>query len=131
MPLHVSTTTTHVRSHLNKIYKLRLEVVNLQVPATLLLLAVVVEQVVTILKGAFPNIRNSYSQLAAMGIGIALCISSQMGVLGELKVPVAYPLVDYIITGLLISRGSNLVHDLFHGISSYTRSLRTQKGPNL
>lgn len=99
----------------------------MQVSATLVLLAVVVEQVVTILKGAFPNIRDSYSQIAAMAIGIILCVSAQMGVLTELKVPVVYPFVDYVVTGLLISRGSNLIHDLLHGVSNYTRSMGMQK----
>jgi fatty acid desaturase len=94
----------------------------MDIVTTLVLLAVVVEQVVGIIKSAFPKVRNSYSALAAMLVGITLCISTRVGVLSALNVPIAFPIVDYIISGLLISRGANLIHDLLHGFSNYARN---------
>lgn len=94
----------------------------MEIATTLVLLAAVVEQVVGIIKSAFPKVRNSYSALAAIVVGIALCVTTEVGVLSALDVAVAYPLIDYIISGLLISRGANLIHDLLHGFSNYARS---------
>ena len=85
----------------------------MQMSASLILLAIVTEQVTEILKQAVPGIRVTYSKLVSMAIGIVLCYSTKIGLLHELDVPIVYPLVDYVITGLLISKGSNFLHDLF------------------
>ncbi|MBT9136507.1 MAG: hypothetical protein DDT34_01588 [Firmicutes bacterium] len=33
----------------------------------------------------------------------------------------SYPVVDYILTGLLISRGSNVLHDLLQQVGKYKK----------
>jgi len=94
----------------------------MQVSATIALLAVVVEQVTGIIKNAVPGVRDEWSQIIAIFVGITLSVGARVGVLVELNVPIAYPLVDYIITGLLISRGSNLVHEMVHGVNTFVES---------
>ena len=41
-----------------------------------------------------------------------------IGVLSTLEIPVRYLLLDYLVTGVVISRGSNIVHDLAKTLSS-------------
>ncbi|KAF0197470.1 MAG: hypothetical protein FD169_452 [Bacillota bacterium] len=94
----------------------------MQISATILLLAIVVEQVTNIIKSALPAIRDEWSRVSAIFVGIILCFATRIGILADLNVPVVYPAVDYIITGLLISRGSNFVHDMFEGVNSYVQT---------
>lgn len=94
----------------------------MQLSATIVLLAIVVEQVTNIIKSVIPAVHDEWSQVAAILVGIVLCASARVGMLAELNVPIAYPVVDYVITGLLISRGSNLIHDLFQGVNSFARA---------
>lgn len=94
----------------------------MQVSATVVLLAIVVEQITNIIKGAVPGIRDEWSKVAAMVVGIVLCFGTRVGVLAELNVPVVYPVVDYVITGMLISRGSNVMHDMFTGVNTYMQA---------
>jgi len=84
----------------------------MEISASLILLAIVTEQVTEIIKQAIPQIRNCCSHLVSIAIGVLLCVSTRMGALAELGVSVDYPVVDYVITGLLISRGSNFLHSL-------------------
>lgn len=98
----------------------------MQISATILLLAVVNEQVTGIIKTAFPGIRETWSQAVAMITGIVLCTSTQVGVLTELNVPIVYPIADYVITGLIISKGSNIIHDAAHGLTRYAKSRTTK-----
>ncbi|MBS3937484.1 MAG: hypothetical protein KGZ50_02765 [Peptococcaceae bacterium] len=93
----------------------------MELPLTIVLLAIIVEQVTTVLKGAFPVIRGNRAQAGSMVIGVILCLSTRVGLLQELSVPTIYPVVDYILTGLLISRGSNLLHDLLQQVGKYKR----------
>jgi archaellum biogenesis protein FlaJ (TadC family) len=44
-------------------------------------------------------------------VGVALCILYQVDVLGMMGLVTNVPVVPYAITGLIIGRGSNFVHD--------------------
>ncbi|MBT9133783.1 MAG: hypothetical protein DDT38_00509 [Firmicutes bacterium] len=94
----------------------------MELTSILAFLAVIVEQVVGIIKSAFPKVRNHYAALAAIVVGIALCVGTRVGVLSALNVPIAYRILDYVVSGLLISRGANLIHDLLQNFSRYTRN---------
>ncbi|MBS3872762.1 MAG: hypothetical protein KGZ92_08155 [Firmicutes bacterium] len=86
--------------------------------ATIVLLAIVVEQVTTVLKGAVPAIKGNLAQATSMLVGIVLCFSTRVGLLQQLSVPTVYPFVDYLVSGLLISRGSNFLHDVIHKLGT-------------
>jgi len=82
---------------------------------TIVLLAVIVEVVTNGIKAVFPLIKGENrngSRLMAAIVGIILCITTSIGILHKLNINVRYDLIDYIITGIIISRGSNAVHDI-------------------
>lgn len=80
--------------------------------ATLVVLAILVEVCVDIIKSAIPVIRGWKSQLTSIIVGILLATATATGMLNSLGVQLSVPWIDYFLTGLIISRGSNFIHDL-------------------
>jgi len=58
------------------------------------------------------------SGLIALVFGILLAFLAQADILDAVGVASLNPTIDYILTGILISGGSSLIHDLFNSISS-------------
>ncbi|MGI6364927.1 MAG: hypothetical protein ACOX2G_04160 [Bacillota bacterium] len=80
--------------------------------ATLVVLAILVEVCVDIVKSAIPVIRGWKSQLTSIIVGVLLATATATGLLTSLGVRLSVPWIDYFLTGLIISRGSNFIHDL-------------------
>ncbi len=80
--------------------------------ATLTILALLVEVSVDIVKAAIPFIRGWKSQLTSVVVGVLLALATSTGLLGSLQINLSVSWVDYFLTGLIISRGSNFIHDL-------------------
>ncbi len=81
--------------------------------ATITVLAFIVEFVTEIIKSIFPRLKEIGSKQAAAVIGMLVCLATQSGLLTLLNITVGFVYLDYLITGLIISRGSNVIHDLF------------------
>ena len=80
--------------------------------STIVVLAIIVEFTTEIVKTIFPVIRGQYSRLADSARD-NLCLITRSGLLAIFQLqPVVFPQIDYFITGLIISRGSNILHDL-------------------
>lgn len=83
---------------------------------TILLMAVIVEVVTNGIKSALPFIKavnnKNGSRITAAIVGIVLCITTNLGILNRLRIDISIKLLDYIITGIIISRGANAVHDI-------------------
>ncbi|MGI6574578.1 MAG: hypothetical protein ACOX3A_01680 [bacterium] len=77
----------------------------------IIVLSVLNEIITEIIKTAFPIVKN-FALAIAMLCGIILCIQTQVGILEVLELEIRTPLIDYILTGIIISRGSNVIHDL-------------------
>lgn len=80
--------------------------------AVLTVLALLVEVCVDIVKAAIPAIHGWKSQLTSVVVGVLLTTATTTGLLGALQVNLAVSWIDYFLTGLIISRGSNFIHDL-------------------
>jgi len=80
--------------------------------AALIVLAILVEVCVDIIKSAIPVVKGWGSQLASIAVGVLLATATTTGLLMALEVSLTIPWVDYFLTGLIISRGSNFIHDL-------------------
>jgi len=79
--------------------------------SVLLVLAIVVEIVTNGIKNMFPWVKPQFSQFTAALVGITLSAATQTGILSQMNMPLSTPFIDYVITGLLISKGSNALHD--------------------
>lgn len=83
--------------------------------STVIVLAVLIEAVVETVKMAIEG-GIKWTNIAAMCLGIAVCILADKGILT--LVGIAFPMwADAILSGILVSRGSNFVSDLFGKIN--------------
>jgi hypothetical protein len=80
--------------------------------SSILVLAIIVEFSTEILKSVVPSIRGRHSRAVAILLGMILCVTTRSGLMAMFRIYPLYPQIDYLITGLVISRGSNIVHDL-------------------
>ncbi|MCR3922610.1 MAG: hypothetical protein NUK65_08875 [Firmicutes bacterium] len=81
--------------------------------STIVVLAIIVEFTTEIVKSIVPSIRGQYSRIVAILLGMILCVSTRSGLLAIFMIePFFLPQIDYFLTGLIISRGSNILHDL-------------------
>lgn len=64
------------------------------------------------------------SRIAAMILGILIALASGIDIFEILGIKFGVRFLGSIFTGLLISRGSNLVHDLLGSISSVYQNNR-------
>ena len=86
---------------------------------SVIVVALVVQQAVEAIKKAI-KIKKGYSLfdlinvkvLLSIAISIILCVSAHIGILAMLGVGEVIPLVDYILTGLIVSSGANGIREL-------------------
>ena len=74
-------------------------------------LALLTEVSVDVVKTLFPAVRNWRSQAASVVMGISLALLTETGMLTVLGIDIPWFWLDYVLTGLAISRGSNFIHD--------------------
>lgn len=86
---------------------------------SVIIVALVVQQAVEAIKKAI-RIKKGYSLfklinvkvLLSIAISIVLCVSAHIGILAMLGVGKVIPLVDYVLTGLIVSSGANGIREL-------------------
>ena len=79
--------------------------------AVLIVLALLIEAIVETVKQAVEG-GIKWPAVAAMAGGVGVCIAAGVGIFGILNI--SFPAwLDATITGILVSRGSNFISDLF------------------
>lgn len=86
--------------------------------STVLVLSLLVEITTEIIKNSFPFVRDARTQFCSMILGVIISFATTTGILSALEIYIAVPALDFFITGLIISRGSNIVHDLIKKINA-------------
>jgi len=75
-------------------------------------IAFLVEVLTNLVKALVPDLEKRYITIVAGVLGILIATITGTGILATLEIPVQFVYVDYFITGILVSRGANIVHDL-------------------
>ena len=86
---------------------------------SVIIVALVVQQAVEAIKKGI-KIKSGYSLfkiinvkvMLSIAISIVLCVSAHIGILAMLGVGEVIPMVDYILTGLIVSSGANGIREL-------------------
>lgn len=78
----------------------------------ILLIAVLVEVTTNCVKRVAPNLEKQHVTLVAGTLGILMAVITNTGLLTAMDIPVRSIAVDFVITGIIVSRGSNIVHDI-------------------
>lgn len=86
---------------------------------SVIIIALVVQYAVQAIKNMV-RIKKGYSLFKLINvkvmlsviISILICVSSQIGILAMLGVSSVIPMVDYVLTGLIVSSGANGIREL-------------------
>lgn len=82
---------------------------------TLIIIAILVEAIVENIKTTYENGING-TRIIALILAIVICILTQTGIFLLLGIDFTLPIVDYILTGIVVSRGANFVNDIISKI---------------
>jgi len=85
-----------------------------------ILLSIVVEGVVTYVKTWFVDKHFQWQQLVTCILGIVIALAYAMDILSLFGVTSKVPYVGQILTGILLSRGSNYIFDFIKRITKVT-----------
>lgn len=81
-------------------------------------IAFVVEVLTNAIKTLLPDLNRRHLPLVSGILGVSLAWISGVGLLSTLDIPVRHVVLDYLVTGIVTSRGANIVHDLAKTLSS-------------
>ena len=94
---------------------------------SLIILALIGEALWETLKMTWQNGKLSIDRVGALVIGELLAIGAGMDLLAMVGVPLKIPYIGLVLTGLLISRGANFVHDLLASINNVQQNTKTSE----
>jgi hypothetical protein len=81
-------------------------------------LAVIVEGIVTYIKEFFVNGKFQWQMLVSIAIGVLVSAAYQVDLLALMGMKTAVPYLGSVLTGILISRGSNYIFDFIKTIGT-------------
>lgn len=79
----------------------------------LVAIAIVAESIWETIKMIGKNGQFNWDRIGALIIGLFIAIGTGADLFQLLDIPFRFPYVGTVLTGLLISRGANFIHDLF------------------
>lgn len=91
---------------------------------SLIVLALIGEAVWETLKMIWQQGKVSVDRIGALIIGLLLTLGTKLDLMVMVGVPVSVPLVGMILTGILISRGANFIHDLLQSVNNINQNTK-------
>lgn len=90
----------------------------------LIILALIGEAVWETLKMTWQNGKLNTDRIGALVVGLLLAFGSGIDLMKAFGVPVVIPYLGIILTGLLISRGANFVHDIVSSVNNINQKTK-------
>lgn len=84
----------------------------------LIILALEVEAIWETLKMVWQEGKIMFDRIGALFIGLLIAFGVGIGINELIGIQINIPYLDIVLTGILISRGSNFIHDLITKISN-------------
>jgi hypothetical protein len=81
--------------------------------STILIMAVLTEAVITYAKTFVVDRKIKWQMIAAVILSVVVCIAYSLDIPALIGIEGTVPYVGNIIKGILVSRGSNYIYDLF------------------
>ena len=85
----------------------------------LVLMAIVIEGVITYIKEIFVNKNVMWQQVLGIVLGIVVAIGYNADLFALFGLTSTIPLLGCVLTGVLLSRGSNYIFDLVKQLQGY------------
>ena len=79
----------------------------------LVVIAILVEAIWENIKMIWQKGKLSIDVIGALGFGILICILTNANIFPIVGISIKIPVIGEILTGIIVSRGANFVHDLF------------------
>ena len=87
----------------------------------LIVVAILVESIWENLKMIWDNGKIPIDRIGALAFGILVCVLTGIDIFPVVSIPMAIPYVGSVLTGIIVSRGANFVHDLLEKINAYKK----------
>lgn len=84
----------------------------------LLILSFIGESIWETLKMTWRNGKVNIDRVGALIVGLLLAFGSSLDIMAVVGVPIVVPYLGTVLTGIVISRGANFVHDIVSSISN-------------
>ena len=85
--------------------------------AQLVIVAILIEAIWENIKMIWQNGKFSVDKIGSLVISILICILAKIDIFPIVNLSIMVPVIGSILTGIIVSRGANFVHDLFNKIS--------------
>lgn len=82
----------------------------------LIVLAAIGEAVWETFKMVWQEGKLTFDRVGALFVGLVLALGTGLDLFTLIGIPIIIPYIGMVLTGVLISRGANFVHDLFKKI---------------
>jgi len=90
----------------------------LELFVTLIILGTLCEAVVEWAKDIAPAIEGTKAKVLSLVVGLVLAFGAGQNLFALIGIEFTYPVVGVILSGMVISRGSNYIHDLIKRIGA-------------
>lgn len=81
--------------------------------AQLIIIAILVEAIWENLKILYDKNKININMIGSLVLGILVCVLAQIDIFALVGITLKLPIVGYVLTGIICSRGANFVNDLF------------------
>lgn len=85
--------------------------------AQLVIVAILIEAIWENIKMVWQKGKFSIDKIGSLVISILICILAKIDIFPIVNLSIMVPVIGSILTGIIVSRGANFVHDLFNKIS--------------
>lgn len=86
--------------------------------AQLIIIAILIEAIWENIKMIWQNGKVSVDMLGSLGLSILICILTRADIFPIVGISLIIPFIGSVLTGIIVSRGANFIHDLFTKIQS-------------
>ena len=84
--------------------------------AQLIIIAILIEAIWENIKMIWQNGKFSIDKLGSLILSIVICILTKADIFPIVGISIAIPIIGSVLTGIIVSRGANFLHDLFNKI---------------
>lgn len=81
--------------------------------AQLIIIAILVEAIWENLKMVYDKQKINVNMIGSLLLSIIVCVLAQINIFEIVGISLIFPVVGYVLTGIICSRGANFINDLF------------------
>lgn len=89
--------------------------------AKILILSIIGEAIWETIKMFWQEGKISMDRIGALIVCIVIVWSTDLDIMTTIGIPVKFKVIGILLTGILISRGSNFIHDLFNSVNNISK----------